>query len=211
MIQPIGAIIAAVLFVFIRAMPECPISVLQSEVGLTSQFEYVTMHGYSLLLRKIETLENKRLAILSETEGGYTDTDNGDSNHLRVGADLDPVNTELVLVRQQLGNAVLVDFSDIETRLLIDDLNIGFGSTVTLSVGGSDQFSYTLFGPTEAKDDDEIISFRSPLGELLMGRKVGDKVILNNNEYDIDGFSYDHPYLTEGIEVKNQSGRIVEP
>lgn len=55
---------------------------------------------------------------------------------------------------------------------------VGFGSTVTLSVGSLTQI-FTVVGGFESNPSEKTISHVSPLGKALMNKKVGDTVTIN--------------------------------
>lgn len=77
---------------------------------------------------------------------------------------------------------------------VIEDM-IGFGTKVLLhdNTSGED-VSYTFFGRWESNPEEGIIDFNAPLGQQLVNKKVGDRVVFNiNNRY------YD--YLVKKIEV----------
>ena len=52
---------------------------------------------------------------------------------------------------------------------------VKLGSTVTLHVNGKKEI-FTLVGEWEADPENKKISHESPLGKVLIGKKVGDKV-----------------------------------
>jgi len=58
---------------------------------------------------------------------------------------------------------------------------VELGSTIVLSTGDT----YKLVGPAEANVLEGKISYKSPLGELLMKKKVNDKIKLGDIEYII--------------------------
>lgn len=55
--------------------------------------------------------------------------------------------------------------------------SIGFGSVVTLGTGKG-QVVYTILSEYEANPSHGSISLKSPLGKLLIDKKVGDEVVL---------------------------------
>lgn len=57
---------------------------------------------------------------------------------------------------------------------------IGMGSTVVVEIEGKKgkSFTYHIVGEFEAKPGEGKISIDSPLGEALMGKKKGDKVVV---------------------------------
>ncbi len=51
---------------------------------------------------------------------------------------------------------------------------VGIGSHVTVVEGGGPPETYCIVGPAEADPAKGMISYESPLGRALMGRRVGD-------------------------------------
>lgn len=60
---------------------------------------------------------------------------------------------------------------------------IGFGSTVVLKNGGTEE--YKIVGAVEADPLDGKISNESPLGKELMGKKVGDKATIKTPKGEV--------------------------
>ena len=54
---------------------------------------------------------------------------------------------------------------------------IGVGSIVTLKIGSSGkQASYTLLGAWDSIPEQNIIAYKTPLGQALLGKRMGDSV-----------------------------------
>lgn len=70
----------------------------------------------------------------------------------------------------------------LQAARIIDDANaptdeVGIGSVVTVrDLETDEQWDYTIVGSVEADPDEDRISNESPIGEALMGRRVGDVV-----------------------------------
>lgn len=71
---------------------------------------------------------------------------------------------------QLLGNVVIID----ENAAPKDTVEIG--STVTIQESGEPKETYLLVGPQEADPINGRISYSSPIGEALLGHKIGDIV-----------------------------------
>lgn len=72
---------------------------------------------------------------------------------------------------------------------------VGFGTRVLLHDNASDEdISYTFLGRWESNPGEGIIDFNAPLGQNLVNRKVGERVVfsINNRSYD---------YLIKKIEI----------
>lgn len=62
---------------------------------------------------------------------------------------------------------------------------IQMGSFAVVSSGGQKQ-EFQIVGPEEVDVFKGKISYQSPLGKLLLGKKKGDKVVLKNSEKSIE-------------------------
>jgi transcription elongation factor GreA len=56
---------------------------------------------------------------------------------------------------------------------------VGLGSHVTVVEGGGPPETYHIVGSAEADPTNGLISNESPLGQALLGQKVGDKATVN--------------------------------
>ena len=56
---------------------------------------------------------------------------------------------------------------------------VSMGATVTVTLSGK-KFTYTIVGPVEANPLEGKISDKSPIGQALLGKKVGDTYELPN-------------------------------
>jgi transcription elongation factor GreA len=55
-----------------------------------------------------------------------------------------------------------------------------FGCTVVLeNIDTGDEVSYQLVGPEESNIQEGRISVESPLGKAIIGRKLGDEIVIN--------------------------------
>ena len=54
--------------------------------------------------------------------------------------------------------------------------SVGIGNRVTIQEPGEDPEIYLIVGSTEARPQDGKISLASPIGQALMGKKVGETV-----------------------------------
>ena len=62
---------------------------------------------------------------------------------------------------------------------------VGFGNKITVELAGK-EYTYMLVGTQEADPMKGTISLESPIGMALLGKKVGDKVIVQMNERQIE-------------------------
>jgi transcription elongation factor GreA len=74
-------------------------------------------------------------------------------------------------IEAMLRNAVIIDDDEISTDI------VSIGSRVTvLDLEFNEEMEYTIVGSAEADPFEGKISNESPMGEALLGRKVGDTV-----------------------------------
>jgi transcription elongation factor GreA len=83
-------------------------------------------------------------------------------------------------LEQILHNAVIIE--DIEKN----PHEVGIGSYVTIQEEEYDPETYHIVGPKEADPKNMRISHASPIGLVLMGRRVGDKVTAKTPAGPID-------------------------
>lgn len=62
---------------------------------------------------------------------------------------------------------------------------VGFGNKITVELGGK-EYTYMLVGTQEADPMKGTISLESPIGMALLGKKVGDKVLVQMPERQIE-------------------------
>ena len=65
-----------------------------------------------------------------------------------------------------------------------DTSSVKLGHKVTISSSTGEK-TFQILGPSETKPEDGIISYKSPLGEKLMGKSVGDEIEIRDVEYKI--------------------------
>jgi len=71
----------------------------------------------------------------------------------------------------------------LKTAVIIDEDRpvdrVSIGSRVTIVEDGGEPETYHIVGSAEADPASGRISYQSPLGKALLGRRVGDEVIVN--------------------------------
>jgi len=81
------------------------------------------------------------------------------------------METRILVLEKMLRNARVVDENE------IDNSKVHVGSTVVLNdIEFDEKIEYRIVGPAEADVTDNKISYESPLGKELIGKRVGDVV-----------------------------------
>lgn len=144
--------------------------------------------GYERLTADLKALREERPKIVDAIE------------EARAHGDLSE-NAEYHAAKERQGQ-VEAQIADIEDRVsraqIIDPASLSgdrivFGATVTLLDEDDKQVRYQIVGQTEADAKVGRISYNSPLGKGLIGRKVGDEI-------EVTVPSGDKFYLVEKIE-----------
>ena len=137
----------------------------------------ITNEGKAELEAELEELKGRRGAIADKIAEAR---DYGD---LSENAEYDAAREEQGLVESRI--------AEIEDILLNAEIikggkgsSVGLGSKVELKTG-SKKVVYNIVGPVEADPLEGKISNESPIGEALMGKKVGDAVTITTPKGEI--------------------------
>lgn len=129
----------------------------------------MTAEGYSKVENEINELKlNKRpdiIKALKEARAQGDLSENADYDAAR--NDQSELEIKIKQLEHVLSNAKIIKNSDSGT--------INIGSTVTISyVEDNDEEEYKIVGSSEADPFNNKISNESPIGDAIMGKKVGD-------------------------------------
>ncbi|HXH73366.1 MAG TPA: transcription elongation factor GreA [Bacteriovoracaceae bacterium] len=83
-------------------------------------------------------------------------------------------------VQSKVARARVIDVSTLSTEKIV------FGATVTIFDNQKDiELTFQLVGEDEAATDPNKISFNSPLGRALIGKEVGDDIVVKAPKGDL--------------------------
>lgn len=143
--------------------------------------EYLTLEKKTLLeeeLKTLQTVRRKEIADALEYAKSLGDlSENAEYHQARE----DQANCEdrITHIEQILKNAVIMDIQ-------VGNV-VHVGSTVTvLKKGTKEEKTFALVGSEEADTVSGKISNESPLGQVLLGKKKGDKVVVHAPKGDIE-------------------------
>jgi transcription elongation factor GreA len=121
-------------------------------------------------LMELKTVKRKELAERLKVAISYGDLKENSEYH-SAKDDQAHMETRILQLERMLKVARVVDASSIKAD------EVGVGSVVVLNdVEFDEKIEYQLVGPAEADVSSGKISYESPLGKELMGRKKGDKI-----------------------------------
>ena len=99
-------------------------------------------------------------------------------------------------------NSRLADFEIVNIGNQKSDV-IKFGATVTVLVNNEHERQYVILGPDEVDLGKSRISFMSPVGRSLMGKRIGDSLEIQtpSGEYEYEILNFE--YIEIPLGVKN--------
>ncbi len=131
----------------------------QPELPISKHANYVTTNG-------LQQLKDTREALLKK-KGELV----GDEESMSTKIVLAQIERELRYYKVRIQGAIVVS-----TRRL-DKNNVAIGATVTAIDENDKKYRFTIVGEDEAAIEEGKISWVSPLASVLMGKKMGDRVL----------------------------------
>ncbi len=145
----------------------------------------VTLNGKKKLEAELKALlHEERPKVITAIEEARA---NGD---LSENADYDAakerqawIEARVQDIQHQLAGAEVVDTSKLKSETVI------FGAFVKVRANGDQVFDYQIVGSAEADVKEGKVSIVSPLGKALVGKRVGDELIVQaptgEKEYEV--------------------------
>lgn len=122
-------------------------------------------------LEELKTVKRKELASRIKTAISYGDLKENSEYH-SAKEEQSHMETRILTIERMLKRARVVDKVDTST------VNVG-SIVVLLDVEFAEKIEYKIVGPSEADVADNKISYESPMGSALMGKSVGDIILVN--------------------------------
>ncbi|MDN5819159.1 MAG: transcription elongation factor GreA [bacterium] len=138
----------------------------------------LTKDGKQELEKELVELKSRRGAIAEKI------ADARDYGDLSENAEYDTAREEQGLVESRIAEIedILLNAEIITAR---KKSHVGLGSTVELSTNGK-KVVYSVVGPVEANPLEGKVSNESPIGQALMGKAVGDSVVITTPKGQLD-------------------------
>ena len=131
----------------------------QPELPISKHANYVTTNG-------LQQLKDTREALLKK-KGELV----GDEESMSTKIVLSQIERELRYYKARIQSAIVVS-----TRRL-DKNNVAIGATVTAIDENNKKYKFMIVGEDEAAIEEGTISWVSPLASVLIGKKMGDRVM----------------------------------
>jgi transcription elongation factor GreA len=141
-----------------------------------------------LTLRKSLEEKKKELAYIQEVEVPQNSKDIGEAlekGDLRENSEYKAAKekeSQLAARVTELANGI--NEATIIERSDVNPATVSFGTKIEV-LENSDVVKFTILGPWESDIENNVLSYRSPLGMALLGKKVGDVIDFNDKKYSI--------------------------
>jgi transcription elongation factor GreA len=133
---------------------------------------YLTSEGEKALrkeLKELTTTEREKLAVRLRDAIQMGDlSENAD--YKKAKEDQGFLEGRIQEIEYKLRNAIIINEENINMNV------VGFGNKVTIQNEDNEPEEYLLVGASEADPRNGRISNDSPIGEALIGHKMGDKI-----------------------------------
>ena len=137
---------------------------------------YLTADGLKRLKKEYESLKKLKLAKTKGEEAPrILHSEDLDPEYLAFEEDMGFLEARLMDLEAILKNAELIKLPPKDQRNKV----VTLGATVIVEVAGQKD-EFTIVGTLEANPETGRISNESPLGQALLGRRVGDEVVVSS-------------------------------
>ena len=143
---------------------------------MANKVSYLTKEGHDKLVLELSTLKKEELPkVLERLADAKSMWDLSENFEYKSALeDKDFIQTRMNEIEELLYNVEII--SDEKKVVKKSDKVVDYGSTVTLQVEGEKEYTVNIVGTGEAylDVDDLKISFESPLGVAIKGKKIGE-------------------------------------
>lgn len=135
---------------------------------------YVTKHGLAKLEEELETLRTvKRPQLIEQMQEAKGNGDWMDqTEYMLIEAELAFLDGRIQELKRMLDQAQLIEKGN-------EDNIVNIGETVTLQDSEGEIEQYTIVGRAEADPGHGYVSNESPLGQALLGHRVGEEIVVH--------------------------------
>lgn len=136
---------------------------------------YLTKQGLERLKKEYKDLKKLRLAKNSMEAPKILESEDINSEYLSFQEDLNFIESRINELEHIFKNAELIKLPKKEKRNVVD-----LGATVTLEESDGTINEFMIVGTLEANPSEGKISSDSPVGKALLGKKVGEEIIITS-------------------------------
>lgn len=140
---------------------------------MSKKIHYLTPEGLEKLKIKLGKLQENRARIIQRIKEAKEIGDLSENAEYQTAREAHALNeTQIQEIENLLKRAVLVQKRS-------NSQTVSIGSRVTLKQGMKRKV-FTIVGSEESDPSNGFISYESPLGNALLGKRVGDEVTIKN-------------------------------
>ncbi|MCL2767487.1 MAG: transcription elongation factor GreA [Synergistaceae bacterium] len=145
---------------------------------ITENLATMTKNGYERLKAELVELRTTRRAEISkQLEEARSFGDLSENAEYAAAKDEQAkIEARILQLEAQLSKAKVVDATNLDTSKVVLGVTVTFEDISPKSSVQHSIFTYTIVGSEESDLKSNRISSRSPIGQALIGRGVGDKV-----------------------------------
>jgi transcription elongation factor GreB len=143
---------------------------------------YLTPEGAKKLQQELSRLlHTERPRVVQEVSEAAAQGDRSENAEYIYGKKrLREIDRRIRFLTKRLDSAVVVESEKVAQKAVF------FGATVEIRDGDGGLSTYTIVGPDEVDASAGRISFKSPIGQALLGKKVGDVVSVRRPAGEIE-------------------------
>jgi transcription elongation factor GreB len=155
----------------------------EEEVPPAGQKRYITRQGARKLHRELLFLLNQeRPRITAEVSAAAAQGDRSENAEYIYGKKrLREIDRRIRFLQRRLDTATVVEPSEQK-----DASRVYFGATLTLEDEDGQQLNYQIVGPDETDTRGGRVSVDSPVGRALIGKAIGDCVVVRRPRGDLE-------------------------
>lgn len=137
---------------------------------------YISQNGYNKLIKERNELTNvERPKVVELVSWAASLGDRSENADYQYGKRrLREIDARLRFLNQRLNSAEIVDYLSFP-----NNETVRFGATVTVEDETGETIQYIIVGQDEIDLEKGKISYRSPIGTSLLGKEVGDEVVVS--------------------------------
>jgi len=136
---------------------------------------YLTKEGLEKLKKEYETLKALRLAKLRGETPKILHSEDVSAEYFAFKEDMNFLENRILELEHILKNFILIKKPPKEKQNVVN-----LGATVTLEDSDGSINEFMIVGTLEANPSEGRISIESPVGKALLGKKVGDEVLITS-------------------------------
>jgi transcription elongation factor GreB len=156
-------------------MDHDPEDLPEEEASRPGEKNYITPGGYRKLVSEFEFLRStKRPEVVNALSDAAAEGDRSENaEYIYRKRQLRQIDSRLRFLGKRLDFVVIVDPREQKRRE-----RVFFGATVTVEDEDGQAFTYCILGQDEIESGENTISWKSPVGKALLGKGVGDTVLV---------------------------------